>query len=218
MAPWGKEGSKSMPMYTVRVFKAWGSRDSAMRWVNNYEVQSAATTPDGLAATAAAIADAERQLHHQNVQYLQATVSTWTPDSKPYNPLAFTTIPLSSVGAVVNASPQNVLDLNVAFFVKYRTATGRGGKRFYRGCLFEADVETSGNLRWILSTASLFNAGQSIFSAFRTAMLPFLAGGANTDKIVLAGASSTSVQRVVTDVVPGGVVVNRHDHRYFDRR
>jgi hypothetical protein len=205
-----------MAMFVIRIFKSWGARDESRRWVNNYEIEAGAATLTSLDTVANALASAEKLIHMGNVNFLSATISTWEPDSQPYNPLSFRTIELSGIGTK-NVAGVTTLSSNVCFVVKYQATTGRNGRRFYRGCLTEADVESGGDGSFTLTAAGpLLDAGAD-FTAFKTAMAPYLSGGANATKIVLAGASGIGVQREVSALKSGGVSINRRNHRYFDR-
>lgn len=203
-------------MYTVRIFKSWGARDASRRWVNNYEIEAGTAALTSLGAVANDIAAAEKLIHQTTVQFLSYSVSTWEPDSHPYNPLSFVTGELSGTGALAAAS--QLLDSNVCFLVKYQAATGRSGRRFYRGCLAEQDVEPAGDGSFTVSPGSNFQDAGGAMTSFKNALAPYLAGGTNATKIILAGNSASSIQRIVTAVKSGGVVVNRRNHRYFDRR
>lgn len=212
-----------MPDYTIRIFKAWGARDARLEWVNTYEVRGPAGDANAAAAVAQAIADAEKLIHRSEVQFLRATISTWRPDSKPYNPGAFKTIELAGVGALGPLSAAT-LNMNVAYMLKFQAAMGRSGRRFYRGCLGEPDVETTANLSWQVSAGSSLHGTGTQFVAFRNALSPYLAVGAEATKIMLLGKAAPGSNppvpefpREVEKIEVGGVVVSRHDHRYFDR-
>lgn len=207
-----------MAVYTVRIFKSWAARDPERRWSNVYEIQSASTSPGALDATIDTIVLAERQIHANQVNFLEATVSTWAADSHPYNPTTFYTRELSAVGTA-NPSPATWLDSNVCFLVKLGAGLGRSGRRFYRGCLTESDVETQGDGRWTLSAGSVMLQAGANFAAYRTQLSPMLSDGAGADKLVIAsghGATPTFVRQIFT-LTSSGVVINKRNHRYFDK-
>lgn len=203
-------------MFIIRIFKSWGARDAERRWVNNYEVEAGATPLTGLDAVAEAIADAERQIHYDAVQFLSATISTWSPDSVPYNPLTFRTIELAGTGLPFVAAA-DAMDSNVCLLVKFSATTGRNGRRFYRGALLESDVEIGGDGKFRLEDASPQRTRFTQAGGFAALLAPYLAGGADPVTIVLAGANAAGVQREVVSVDIGGVVVSKRNHRYFDR-
>lgn len=186
--------------------------------MNNYEVESAATGVASLAATASAIAAAEKIIHLDLVNFLSATVSTWEPDGTPYNPDSFTTVELAGVGSRATASQQSV-DSNVALKVNYQPTTGRSGRRFYRGCLIETDIVGLGDLSYTFESGSPVADGGTAMVSFKSAMAPYLAGGTDANKVVLAytGAGSGSVVRGVASIKSAGIAINRRNHRYFDR-
>jgi hypothetical protein len=210
-----------MPAFTIRIFKSWGARDADRRWVNTYELFSTVHgSPDAMLPTLVAIVDAERHLHLTDVQFLSGTVSTWVPDSQPYDPDAFVTQELVGHGSRGNGVPPNptALDSNVCLQVKRQCTTGRSGKLFYRGCLLEGDVEMGGDGRFTLTAGSTIIAGGADWVAYTTAMAPFLnaAEGADALSLISAVAGGQRV-RPVDALIPRGVTVNRRNHRYFDR-
>lgn len=211
-----------MPDYIITINKSAGGRDSANKWANRYEVVGSAVSVEGLTTMANAIATAEKNIHSNFVEFISAVVSTWAPEPTGYNPTASMTIPLT--GAGLRAPSQAImLDLDCVYHVAFQTATGRNGRRFYRGCVAESDVEATANIRWRISAASDLAAGAAVFVAFRNALLPYLNAGAETNKIAIItedknAPSVIRFRRNVTDVVPAGVIVNRRNHAYFDRQ
>jgi hypothetical protein len=208
-----------MPLYTVKIFKSWGARDAERRWSNTYEIQSAATSPAGLGSTVTALVNAEKAFHLEQTNFLSATVSTWEPDSQPYNPDAFTTIELGGVGAAAQGGAENALDSNVCYVLRFMPNTGRAGRRFYRGALLESDIQSGGDLKATLVPGSRLASGGTNLALIITAFAPMTSAGAGADKLVLihSGGPSPSVVRPVIGVTLGGVSINRRNHRYFDR-
>jgi hypothetical protein len=205
-----------MPLYTIKIFKSWGVRDPERRWSNTYEIESAATSPDGLGATVTALVAAEKVLHHIAVHFLSATVSTWQAEPGGYNPLTFTTLDQTGTGARTGTQLE-VLDSNVCYTVRFMAALGRNGRRFYRGCMLESDVESGGDLRFsIVSTSALVSTG-TLFTNFKAAMAPLLAGGASAEKLALVGGNMVGVSRSIVNLLPGNVSLNKRNHRYFDK-
>lgn len=210
-----------MPAYVIRIFKSWGGRDSGLKWVNNYEVFSAAASPADLRTMANAISDAERPFHLTNVDFLGYTVSTWQAEGPGYNPESFVSVPLSGNGSRVMTTGA-ALDINVAWHVSFKTALGRAGRRFYRGVLMEADVETTGNLSWRLVPGVGLASGGALISAFQTALGPYFSGGANVNKLAIVTNSPTNdpapaFVREVIGIDTAGVSINKRNHKYFDR-
>lgn len=210
-----------MASYIIRIFKSWGVADPERRWVNSYEITSGElTSPEAHLPTLAALVLAEQAIHLHKVHFLSATVSTWLPDSHPYDPTAFVTAELAVQGLrdVPDTHALEALDSNVALLVKRVCTTGRSGKLFYRGCLLELDVEMGGDGRFRISTgAAIANDGAAML-AYKSAMEPFLgaAEGETALALISQPGGVTSI-RPVADLVASGVTINRRNHRYFDR-
>lgn len=214
-----------MPNFIARVYKSWGVQDYERRWVNTYELASdSALAPAMATSILNALAAAESNLYFNNVRFLTATLSTWTPDSDPYNPNSFFTLELSGGGA--RAGGVDILDSNVCLVIKKQADLGRSGRLFYRGALAEGDVEVGGDGRFRIAATSPVAAGGAVMTSYMSAMAPFLSGnvgGADNLTLRLIGQSTTSQgvvvthDRAVTALKVGGVTINRRNHRYFDR-
>lgn len=205
--------------WTIRIFKSWAVADLSRSWVNNYELVSAGDlSPLDMVPVLNTLVAAEKTIHYDKINFIQATISTWQPDSKPYNPLSFLTVPLSGQGSAATGALQ-LLDSNVCFLMRFQADLGRSGRRFYRGALSETDVDATptGGFQFAGGLAAV-DAGGGM-SSFRTALAPLLPSGAGLAKLHLLGKGITfpSTARPVTSVHTGGIVINRRNHRYFDR-
>lgn len=234
-----------MPSMRITVFKAWGARTNR-QWSNVYEVSAEGAMdltpgdPVAFGGIAQAIVAAERQIHFTNVYFHRYTISTWQPDSQPYNPLNLVTVPLDTQG--LNPMPSTAgqeVDLRVVLLVDRVAPTGRPGRLFYRGCLAEGAIEAHGGY-WRQQAGSPTLPGGTAWTAYKAALAPWIGGGAETQTLVLIGGkliktvvphteSGMQVQRIkrtygppwhirpVTDLVPTGVSVRQAGNRYFDR-
>lgn len=208
-----------MPLYTIRIFKSLGTRDPERRWVNNYEVLSDASDVTGIRTIAAAIVTAEKALHLTSVQFLSQTLSSYVIEGPAYDPTSFVTDELSGTGTQADGGA-DILDSNVCLQMQFNAVLGRQGRRFYRGVLTEADVTVGSSGKFGLVGGNRYATGGSAYTSFRNALLPYFAAAAPATRLVMAGLfkDATIINvRDVTNVTTGGVVVNRRNHRYFDR-
>ncbi|WP_205006228.1 hypothetical protein, partial [Escherichia coli] len=83
-------------VFSIRIFKQY----EGYRWVNTYELlcEDSAATYGDLQTAALAIANRERAPLSSAIVIYKLTISTYQPDSVPYNPSTFTTINLSLPG------------------------------------------------------------------------------------------------------------------------
>jgi len=127
--------------FTVRLVK-YHQNNPDRKWANNYEfVARSAGSEDELLALGMNMLTFERNMTFNAIVYDRLLISTWQPDSKPYNPAAFISSPLSEVGA--NATGGTDLEaLNVCLAVRRVPAFGRFGHIFYRGNLVESEVSS----------------------------------------------------------------------------
>lgn len=207
-----------MADFTIRIFKAWRGRDIERAWTNTYEIISGGTNPTELVAVGDALVAAERGLHLTDVNFLQYTISTWAPDSHPYNPESFVTYTLDSLGERGDEDGVNelALDYNVCYMVHRNATTGRSGRLYFRGVLLETDVQIQGDGRFAIEGTTAANLVDAT-DAYKTAISSYITGGAGNQLALISKSGTTIYRRNVTNIVAGGVVINKKNHRYFDR-
>jgi hypothetical protein len=235
-----------MPAFTVRIFKSWDTAANK-NWVNTYEYSDGSATgtgdPAALSSVVDALVTAERSIHLNRVQFNRYTISTWLPDSQPYSPQALVTVPLGLTGNVDPTANSDfaIEDLRIVLRVDRRATHGRPGKLFYRGCLMESAVRTSGG-RMALDTnadaplVGRLNAFRQMFGldgggvpmapgnyalamvsgTLQKAVVPATSGTVNYTRIKRTYVAPFSV-RQVSAIVPIGPTILSNDHRYFDR-
>lgn len=204
------EEGVSSTRFIIRVFKELIG--GSQQWANTYElVADALTTVASVIPALAAIAAFERAIHYNFVQFDRATISTWTPDSKPYNPLTFLTVPFADVsGERVPTGDKQ--PLKMVLWAEKVAGVGRNGKCFYRGCLLESDVTSPAGDPDAENRETFF----SFFSGKREQYLPpFLTGGASAVKLALIGPPT--IVRTVNSIGPRGVTIVSDDHKWFNR-
>lgn len=191
--------------FTFRVYKSLGDPVN-YRWSNAYEVQaSQAGTVSQLDALGQKFVAFEQALHSTEITFDAYAIATWQPDSVPYNPLNFKTVPME------NTTGQRVLadmvGLELSLFVRRGTAAGRNGKLFYRGCLDESDVEREWT-GWTLTDEAAMTAivNGSLTSSGLSA---HVGGSFESLQVVLLGPyipNTTPVARQVQNFRVGGAV------------
>lgn len=204
--------------FTIRIIKGWRGRQIERSWSNTYEVMAGTEGPVELETMAQAIVTAEQQLHLTDVQFLEYTISTWEPDSQPYNPETFVTVGLAVAGLRGGGGgiTPNALDYNVCMMVHRNAVTGRTGRVYYRGVLSEDDVQMGGDGRFTFTVPS--GATGAPFTAYQAALAPYTGAGLDPLKLALISVSgATTYRRPIISWTPGGVVVNKKNHKWFDR-
>ena len=116
----------------IRVYKrAVGNPEFV--WVNTYEAWCLAppTSFGAYATMLDAFVAAEATFHLPSVEFIRATVSTWAPDSRPYDPQAFLVNEYGDTFGqnVVSSDP---MPRNVVLSVRRHAVSGRSGRLFYR--------------------------------------------------------------------------------------
>lgn len=198
-------------LFTVRVYK-YHELNPRKRWVNSYEVRSNSTGGGNeLLDLLASIMDFEARLHHENVIINYGTISTWAPDSKPYNGDEFIR---RSLGIHGYKSLQGTTEeaLVHTLRVEYSPLGGFTGFRLYRGVLTRSDTTVYGGE--ILLTDSLLLQTQ-FNAALSTAGLNYMLENNTGDyAFVMVNANGT---RPITVATVAGITTKGLDNRYFDR-
>jgi len=183
-------------------------------WVNSYEFKATVAGAEGeLLTLGNVLIDFEKAFHRDTVQFTQFTISTWEPDSVPYDPLAFISVPLSTAGTVGPVGDN--LSLDKALSVARVPLSGRFGHIFYRGVLNEADTEAPAG-RSILTDLASTNStiGDAITDSGLDA---YIGAGSSPLQMVMINADGTQV-RDVLGLVVRGVATLPTDHAWFNRR
>jgi len=198
-------------VFTVRLYK----RSAGLVWGNNYEVRAKEDVPFAQTAIIDLVnrlVDLERRFHRPEVIIDRAVVSTYVRDSTPYNPSAFTSIPIGLPGN--NSGGGESISIEYCTFIRRSVESGRTGKLLYRGSLAEDWVTTQG-LRAVL-TPTYRNSCQSSLNnwfgvVWQVSANPF-------DLVMASGDESPNVRVVQALVVSGNVVMKQWGNAYFDRQ
>ena len=195
-------------IFTVRSYK----QHVGFAWANNYEVeatQDISNPSTELEFLANRIVELEKNLHLAGIIIDRVTISTYVPDSLPYNPNNVATFPFSVTST--RPAPAEVLPLELCLFVRRNVNFGRDGRLLYRGCLHEGDMSASG-FRPLITPAAV-NSLQNIINNWRSV------GLGNAFRLVMASGfpAPSNVRPVVGLQVSEKIVVKKYNNRYFRR-
>jgi len=184
------------------------------QWVNSYEFIA---TNDGseanLLAMGASLVSFEQRIHTETVVFDALLISTWVEDSVPYDPTAFISSPLTGIGQRVPDAEQ-LLGLSNCLDVRRFAATGRYGHLFYRGVLFESDVEAPAGKTLLTDRPAIQTL---VDTAVTDSGLEDFIGDASAF-LALSMISADGVQqRTVISLNVGQVAQVKQDHRWFNR-
>lgn len=200
-------------LFTIRVTKSLSTNPSN-QWANSYEF--IALAPGGeseLLDLGGQIVEFEAAIHLGVVVFQRLLMSTWEPDSVPYNPATFISTSLSATGA--NGATGDALALNQTFTVTRQAAFGRFGHLFYRGVLTEAGISAPAGFS-VLEDRD----GQQdlIDDALASSSLGDSIGLASTGpfRMVMVNADGSQVRPIV-QLRAQGVSAVPLDHAWFNR-
>jgi hypothetical protein len=200
-------------LFVIRVSKALVSNPEN-EWANGYEFQATTGTGEGdLLTLAEALVEFEQNLHRTTVEFRRALISTWSPDSVPYNPEAFISSTLTANGLLVVSG--ELVALNICLSVARTAATGRVGHLFYRGALEEAQVSAPAG-KSILSSRPAWQL--VVNNALTASGLDDYIGAspAGAFRLVMVSADGSQIRPVIA-LTAQGVATVKTDHAWFNR-
>lgn len=200
-------------LFVVRTIKSH-TLNPDRKWANTYEFKAA--TSGGAAelqAAGEACVDFERLMTHDVIRYERLLISTWTPDSVPYNPESFMSIPQALLGDIGPVG--DMLPLNQCLAIARRPLSGRFGHIFLRGALQEADVAAPSGTA-VLSAPITMNT--NIQTALTTSTLgDYITVGGHTTLVMVMVTADGSNNRPVATLTAQGVTTLPMDHAWFNR-
>lgn len=203
----------SQALFTLRIVKHLQSNPDR-KWANTYEFRANNSgDPNELLALATQLVNFEAAIHFDQVVFDRVLISTWQPDSKPYDPTSFIVSTLTATGEALGAA--DTLPLNMCLSVARQSLTGRLGHVFYRGCLDEDDVNSPAGDPVLVSKAGLqARISTALTSSGIEDSLPIGFGG--NFSMVMIGKTDAEV-RLVQSLRVSGVSVVPVRHTWFNR-
>lgn len=200
-------------LFIIRTIKHLATNPD-QKWANSYEVRADNAGDGGMLLTlASAIVLFESTMSLQTVRFDRSLISTWQPDSRPYNPATFMSIPLTASGAAAAAT--DPLPLSQCLSVARVPLSGRFGHIFYRGWLKEGDVSAPAGKPILVDPAALQGTVQA---ALDTSELASYFGLDNRSGLSLVMVEANGEDwRNINDLVVQGVSQLPTDHAWFNR-
>lgn len=191
-------------------------------YVNRYDVRrplASSVTYSALNAFMDLMVIAEQNLHTNKVQFQSATLSTYAEEQagSADSVSAFITRNYDYIGS--RTSVNDVLPLQVIWYMPFTTIVGRSGAKIYRGCLFESDVTANEALvgRFSSSAAvALDTLKDDLWVDFQTA-LSALATGSTFEIVSHRHDGVQEVRRQVSGLGLGRPGIRSYDHQYYDQ-
>jgi hypothetical protein len=200
-------------LFTLRVIKSHIANPDN-KWANSYEFKSRAGGNEGdLLDLAERVVNFEIAIHLNLINFERMIISTWEPDSVPYDPNAFISSSLTGVGA--RGFIGDPLPLNECLSVTRQAGSGRFGHLFYRGVLLEDQVAAPAGKATLNDRPAIQgiidDAGD--VSLFHGDYDP---GAAGPFALVLINKAGTNVREVI-NLRAQGVSAVKQDHKWFNR-
>ncbi len=200
-------------LFVARIKKNHVSNPSRS-WQNSYEfVANSAGSLSDLAAMADTLLNFEAQIHNTFTHFEQVTVSTWAADSKPYDPDAFLTLPVSLNG--LRDTTGELEPLNVCWSVSRSAFSGRAGHVFFRGVLAQADTQAPSGILQLTDPSAM----SALLSDARidSSLTGYLGTAPEAPlSMALINKNGTNIRTVQT-LTSVGVSLLPVDHAWFNR-
>jgi len=200
-------------LFILRIIKSYTTNPSR-EWSNSYEF--VANSAGGIGVWDALISSFvtyEQTLHNTFTAFIRATVSTWQPDSVPYDPDNFISQDLTGNGT--RDTTGELEPITTTLDVKRISQVGRQGHIFYRGVLSQADTSAPSGITILGDPTALQAELDAAVAA--GGIEGNLIGGPGVD-LQLAMINKTGTQiRAVNNLKIGGVSQLPVDHAWFNR-
>lgn len=199
--------------FTVRVRSSLVT-NPRVRWHNTFELRA---TESGdveiLGGAAAAIVGLVISMTYDYVRVDEVTLSTWVPDSHPYNPLGFFTGVYNQRG-LVPLGFNTPAALREALFVKRQTTSGLLGKLFLRGAIILEDLTTVDG-EWVLNDPAPL--ATRLADAIVENDLGVHLAGLASPSWAFALIGNDGETRWINTFALSGLSDIKMNHKYFDR-
>lgn len=201
-------------LFVVRTIKHLTANPSN-KWANSYEFQAVdAGATETLLTLASALITWEAAIHTEAVTFDRVIVSTWQPDSVPYDPAAFLSTTVTQLGLRSDV-PNEVVPIGEALRVTRQVSSGRFGNLFYRGALFENEVSQPAGIPILTSPGSIQD---TMDDALTPSGLDDFIGISATGGLIMVMVDAAGANvRVVNALAASGVSLIKSDHQWFNR-
>lgn len=195
--------------FLLKLFKYWEGQFDR-EWVNNYFlVAMEDCAQSDLIAASDAIATYEFNLHDSRITWSRGTISTYVPDSDPYDGNEYFTVPYSSVGIRTPGLLGDILPLTDVRFVRLTPSSGRSSLLGYRGSIYEGEVNADSGHREFDSPST---QASLVAAAVATGVDDHLPGGTSPIHLC-SGSVSTRAITSITSARPGHLPMK---HKHFN--
>lgn len=200
-------------LFIFRVTKSLATNPDRT-WQNTYEFKAigAGSTGD-LLDLGTAVVLFEQSMHMSQVVFERLLISTWVPDSHPYDPAAFIASSLTAVGA--RGGLADLQPLTQCLTVTRQAGSGRFGHIFYRGYLLEDDSSAPAGKPRLTDRAGI---QEDMEAALASSGLDGYIGddARGVFKMCMVNADGTQVRDVINLRVQG-ISQLPLDHKWFNR-
>lgn len=197
--------------FTVRIYK-FNVNNVDRQWANTYELQAQVGADyDELLVAGAKLVAMEKLIHPSNVQFSNMVISTWVPDGEPYNPTSFVAVSQTGTGSRTVAGSET-LPTGIVLYVSRNVLSGRLGRLFYRGALFESEMIAPAGIPRLADPAAMEAILQGAITT--PGVDDMFAAGPDPFYLVMKNAADS---RTLIGMTARGIRQVRVDHRYYDR-
>lgn len=199
--------------FIFRVIKHYTTNPSR-QWSNSYEfVANDPGTLTDLTNVGNSVTQFEQACHNTFTVFDRLVISTWSPDSVPYNPDNFYVQELTLVGT--RDTSGELEPITTCWSVARNPTSGRLGHVFYRGVLSQADTSAPSGITVLADPSTMTSL---LSDAIDVSGLDSFIGIAAETNLSMAMINKTGTNtRLVAFLSSAGVTQLPVDHAWFNR-
>lgn len=202
-------------LFLYRV-QSYHTLNPSQKWSNNYAfITILGSGSIELRAVALDLIDFHSKMTMTNIITERCVVSTYIPDTNPYDANEFLTVEAPTAGTVDNGGSEQI-PLETCLYLRKETQFGRVGKIFLRGALSEQDVSFGQSL-FTPTTATLL--GTRLAAAVISSGLSLRLGTEDTifSMCMPDNTPPNTGARIVDTLSIGGIRNVNMNKRYYNR-
>lgn len=200
-------------LFIFRITKSLATNPDR-QWQNTYEFRAVTSGDTGaLIALGTALVLFEQSMHMSQVVFERLLISTWVPDSHPYDPAAFIASSLTAVGA--RGGLADLQPLSQCLTVTRQANSGRFGHIFYRGFLLEDDSNAPAGKPRLVARSDIQDDMEAALTS--SGLGDYITVGGHTSLMMCMVNKDGSNVRDVNALRVQGVSQLPLDHKWFNR-
>lgn len=211
--PFNTSGEALSGLYYLNVYQS--TNDDTIKWINRYLVElPAGSSPQSVDVMLTDFAQAHAAMLINLYKVFKVTLSTYEPDTRPYDANEFVAYETQMTGQGGNYANRS-FPLNVVLYIRKNVNRGKNGKVFLRGVLHQDYVEVSSRGYRLYPQNGDF---WPRYEQYYNILSKYFGGPDSTAESPFRLVMKGNPLRRVTGITIGTVTTRKLNNAYFDRR